>query len=138
MAAVAINKSIPFGAHLLFLALVMILGCEKEDLNPDYPFRVVVKTIGDSTRAANTFVEAFAPIPGAKPYFEGYTNDRGEIRFTYDKEAVLFVRASRGPKIDYQWLGCSEVFLEANEEITKIVYIEPKQGNNSLVGCTFD
>lgn len=137
MAAVVTNRPLVFLA-LLFAISLVYSGCEKEDLDPDYPFKVVVKTQKDSLLAANTFVEAFAPIPDGRPYFEGFTNENGEITFSYGQAAILFVRASRGPKVDYLWLGCGEVYLEANKQVTKVIYIEQKQGNNDLVGCSFD
>jgi hypothetical protein len=140
MAAVAINKSFIFSTLGLLGIWLTFSSCQKEDLNPDYPFKVIVKTYEDSTIAANTFVEAYAPVPNAIPggFFEGYTNEAGAISFTYNKEAIFFVRASRGPKTNYNWLGCGEVYLKANEEVVKTIYIKRKQGNNSLRGCTFN
>ena len=127
-------KKLIFGFGIL--SAVLLWSCENEELNPEYPFTIVVKTLADSTVAQNTFVEVAAPIAGNKVFIEGYTDEDGRISFEYDQTATLSVRASRGKRPDYTWIGCTEVRLIPNQHITKTVYIEPY--DTLLVGCSFD
>ncbi len=119
-----------------FLGIFLIGACDEEALNPEYPFKIVVKTQEDSTRAQNTFVEVLAPINGNTVWLSGYTDEAGEVEFEYDNAATLSVRASRGKRPDYTWIGCTEIRLIPNEQIVKTVYIEPF--DTLLVGCSFD
>lgn len=115
---------------LLALALTFGLwmingGCQKDDLNPNYPFKVVVKTLADSLRVPNVDVTVLAPIPENVVYFKKTTNIEGEVHFEYDRNAILLIRASRGKRPDYEWIGCSEIRLKANETVSQTVYIRP-------------
>jgi len=119
------------------LGLGLIVGaCEFDDLNPDYPFTIVVKTLSDSTRVQNVRVEAAAPVPGNKVWLSGFTNAQGEVNFKYDLAATLSIRASRGERPDYTWIGCTEVRLLPNQQVVKTVYLEPY--DSLLIGCSFD
>jgi hypothetical protein len=118
------------------LSIVALWSCENEELNPEYPFTIVVKTLADSTVAQNTFVEVAAPIAGNTVFIEGYTDEEGRVSFEYDQAATLSVRASRGERPDYTWIGCTEIRLIPNQHITKNVYIEPY--DTLLIGCSFD
>ena len=119
-----------------FLGILVLGACDQDALNPEYPFRVVVKTQEDSTRAQNVYVEILAPINGNTVYINGYTDEAGEVEFEYDKAATLGIRASRGARPDYTWIGCTEIRLIPNKEVIKTVYIEPF--DTLLVGCSFD
>ena len=111
-------------------------ACDRAALNPEYPFRIIVKTQEDSTRVQNVLVEVAAPINGNSVFIEGTSDIDGEVTFEYDKAATLSVRATRGTRPDYTWIGCTEVRLIPNKEVIKTVYIEPY--DTLLVGCSFD
>ena len=122
---------------LPLLGLGLIVGaCEFDDLDPEYPFTIVVKTLSDSTRVQNVLVEAAAPVPGNKVWLSGFTNVEGEVNFNYDLAATLSIRASRGERPDYTWIGCTEVRLLPNQQVVKTVYLEPY--DSLLIGCSFD
>ncbi len=123
-------------AGLFCFSLLFLFSCENEELNPEYPFTIVVRTLSDSTRMQNVFVEVSAPIPGNQVWINGNTNEVGEVDFEYDRAATLSIRASRGERPDYTWIGCTEIRLLPNERVTKTVYIEPY--DTLLVGCSFD
>lgn len=126
MGAVTINKYSALILLVLTVGLWTITGgCQKEDLDPDYPFKVVVKTLADSTRVPNVDVTVLAPIPENIVYFKGSTNENGEVSFEYDRNAILLIRASRGKRPDYSWIGCAEIRLKANETVSQTVYIRP-------------
>lgn len=117
--------------------LAIVLGaCDEAALNPEYPFKIIVKTQEDSTRVQNVLVEVAAPINGNKVWITGTSDQDGEVSFEYDKAATLSVRASRGTRPDYTWIGCTEVRLIPNKEVIKTVYIEPY--DTLLIGCSFD
>lgn len=120
----------------LFLTALGLGACDKAALNPDYPFRIIVKTEADSTRVQNVLVEVAAPINGNQVWLSGSSDENGEVEFEYDKAATLNVRASRGKRPDYTWIGCTEVRLIPNQEVIKTVYIEPY--DTLLIGCSFD
>lgn len=107
-------------------------GCEKQDLNPDYPFTIIVKTFEDSVRVNNIFVEITATIPDNTVEMEGVTNIDGEVSFSHDQDAVFFVRATRG-RDPITWIGCNFVRLEPNTNVRQTVYI--RRWNPELTGC---
>jgi hypothetical protein len=114
----------------LFLALS---SCEKEDLSPEYPFTIVVKTFDDSVRVSNAMVEILAPVQGSKVYFRGYTNENGGVSFKYNQEAIFLVRAIRGPMNDPTYIACAEVRLAPNETVVKTVYLQ--KVDPEIPGC---
>lgn len=116
-------------------ALLLFVQCEKTDLNPDFPFTIVVKTLTDSTRAANAFVEVTTTIPGNEIKIIGSTDVNGEVSFEFDRDAVFLVRASRG-KDPITWIGCNFVRLEPNKRVTQTVYMQPF--DPKLEGCLED
>lgn len=124
---------------LLFLALagiglfVALSSCEKEDLDPEYPFTIVVKTFEDSVRVSNAMVEILAPVQGSKVYFKGYTNENGGVSFKYDQDAIFLIRATRGPLNDPSYIGCAEVRLAPNETVVKTVYLQ--KVDPEIPGC---
>lgn len=113
----------------LFITLTIVLSaCNvKENTQPDYPFTVTIKTLEDSTRVANVFVEILAQtgVGETSQLFKSWTNEKGEASFVYDKEAVLLIRGTRGEKPNYTWIGCDYIFLKANEEARRTVYLRP-------------
>ena len=116
------------------LALILInTSCEKEDLSPNYPFVIQVKTFDDSIRVPNAYVEIFAPVQNSLPYFEAYTNEDGKISDEYDKEAIFLIRATRGHYQDPTHIGCTELRLLPNETVEKTVYI--KEVDPEVPGC---
>ncbi len=118
------------------VALLFLSSCEADkNNNPSFPFTVTIKTLEDSTRVANVFIEILAQPGGGqnKLLFEGFSNERGEARFEYDKEAVLLIRGTRGTRPAYTWIGCDYIFLQANKEATRTVYIRPF--NPEVEGC---
>lgn len=119
----------------LFIGL--FCSCKKEDLNPDYPFTIVVKTLSDSLRVANIRVEILAPVNSGAfvSFFEGWSNEKGEVSFEYDKDAVFSVRATRGVT-PITFIGCTEVRLEPNTQVYKTVYIAPY--DPEAEGCTYN
>lgn len=134
MAAAMINKA-PLGFLLLFISAALVFSsCDREDLNPDYPFKVVVKTHEDSIRVQNVSVEVLAPTNGSEVFLEGRTNEAGEVEFVYDKPAILLVRALRGERPDLEQIGCTEFRLAPNELVTKTVYIKPF--DETVIGCS--
>lgn len=119
---------------VLAVGLILSLGsCNKEELNPEYPFTIQVKTFDDSVRVINAYVEVLAPVRNSVPYFKGYTDENGMVSFKYDKDAIFLVRAFRGPIQDPSYIGCSEVRLQANTTVTKIVYV--KKVDPEIPGC---
>jgi hypothetical protein len=96
----------------VFLALTIISGvafsaCENDELNPEYPFTIIVKTISDSTVVQNVLVEAAAPVPGNKVWLSGNSDTEGKVSLEYDQAATLSIRASRGQRPEYTWIGCT-------------------------------
>lgn len=133
MAAAMINKAPSLFLLVFISALLVLASCEREDLNPDYPFKVVVKTHADSIRVQNVSVEVLAPTNGNVVFLTGTTNEAGEVEFVYDKPAILLVRALRGERPDLEQIGCTEFRLAANEQVTKTVYIKPF--DETVIGC---
>ena len=108
---------------LLFLvfASLVVAGCYRNE-PVEYRVRVQVYT-PDSIRATNVYVEVGADVPGSLAQFKGYTNEIGEINFTYNAEAVLKIRASRGNPLSF--IGCGFVRLKPEEEVLVKVYLQP-------------
>jgi len=119
---------------LLIAPIVLLFSCEKEDLDPEYPFTIVVKTYDDSVAVNNVAVEVFTPVQGNTVEMLGYTNEAGKVSFKYDKDAVLLVRATRGAN-PYTYMGCADVRLEPNEEVVQAVYLEVYDPN--VPGCIY-
>lgn len=113
-------------ALLFSLFIGLLFACKKDEIDPDYPFTIVVKTYEDSIRIANIRVEILAPSnTGAfVEFFQGFTNDRGEVTFEYDKNAVFTARATRGLN-PISHIGCADVRLEPNAMVYKTVFIQP-------------
>ncbi len=114
----------------LFLALG---SCEKENLSPEYPFTIIVKTFEDSVSVSNALVEILAPVQGSKVYFSGYTNENGRVGFKYNQDAVFLIRATRGPQKDPSYIGCTEVRLAPDETVVKTVYLQ--KVDPEIPGC---
>jgi hypothetical protein len=122
------------GLGFLAAVLSFSLSCEKEDLYPEYPFTITVKTLADSIPTQNTYVEILATRGATfSTFFEGYTDENGDVSFTYEKDAVFTVRATRG-KNPYTYIGCTEVRLMPNEHVYKNVYLIPY--DDEVRGCT--
>ncbi len=121
----------------LLCSVALLLSCGKEDLNPDYPFTIVVKTLEDSTRVSNIQVGIYAPSDDGsfKKFFEGWTDERGEVSFEYDMNAVFTARATRGAEPTISHIGCADVRLEPNQQVFKNVYIRPY--DNQAGGCDY-
>lgn len=117
------------------LVVFTITNCDKDDLNPDFPFTIVVKTLEDSTRATNVFVEILTTLPDNQIDIEGVTDENGEVDFSFDRDAVLQVRATRG-KNPISWIGCNFVRLEPNKRVVQTVFI--KEFDPKLSGCLED
>ena len=114
---------------LLFATILLTTSCTTEA--PEYPF--AIRVINDDGRAlANVFVTATADVPNALPDFRGITDENGYVRFTYEYEAVLKVRAVRGSNPP-SWMGCNFVKLEANKEVEISIVIIPFDPNQP--GC---
>lgn len=110
--------------HILFLALAIALafsGCRKE--SPSYAFTVKVVT-EDGIALPNVAVEASADVPDALPDFSGLTDEDGMVRFQYEYEAVLKIRATRGTNPP-TWMGCNFVKLQPNDDVEVIVVLLP-------------
>lgn len=119
---------------LLIVSTVLVFSCEKEDLNPEYPFTIVVKTYDDSISVANVNVEVFTPVQGNTVEMLGVTDENGEVSFKYDQDAVLLVRATRGAN-PFAYMGCADVRLEPNEAVVQNVYLEVYDPN--VPGCVY-
>ncbi|WP_417590612.1 hypothetical protein [Owenweeksia hongkongensis] len=119
---------------LIILSLALIFSCKKEDLDPEYPFTIVVKTYDDSISVANVNVEVFTPVQGNTVDMLGVTDQNGKVSFTYDQDAVLLVRATRGAN-PFAYMGCADIRLEPNERVTKTVYLEVYDPN--VPGCVY-
>lgn len=120
---------------LALMVLLSITNCEKDDLNPEYPFTIVVKTMKDSVRATNVFVEILTTLPDNKIDMIGATDQNGEVSFSYDRDAVLQIRATRG-RNPITWIGCNFVRLEPNKRVFQTVYV--KEFDPKLSGCLED
>jgi hypothetical protein len=77
-------------------------------------------------------VEASADVPNTLADFTGKTDQNGEISFSYEYEAVLKVRATRGSNPP-SWMGCNFVKLEANSNVVVNVIVQPY--DPSQPGC---
>ncbi|WP_417609856.1 hypothetical protein [Owenweeksia hongkongensis] len=119
---------------LIILSLALIFSCKKEDLDPEYPFTIMVKTYDDSISVANVNVEVFTPVQGNTVDMLGVTDQNGKVSFTYDQDAVLLVRATRGAN-PFAYMGCADIRLEPNERVTKTVYLEVYDPN--VPGCVY-
>ncbi|AEV33320.1 hypothetical protein Oweho_2349 [Owenweeksia hongkongensis DSM 17368] len=119
---------------LIILSLALIFSCKKEDLDPEYPFTIVVKTYDDSISVANVNVEVFTPVQGNTVDMLGITDQNGKVSFTYDQNAVLLIRATRGAN-PFAYMGCADIRLEPNERVTKTVYLEVYDPN--VPGCVY-
>jgi hypothetical protein len=106
---------------LIVPALLMVAGCYRNE-PVDYKMRIEVYS-ADSVRASNVFVEVGADIPNSQAQFSGLTDEDGVVRFTYNAEAVLQIRATRGNPISF--IGCGFIRLKANEEVVFRVYLQP-------------
>lgn len=113
--------------------ILSFISCEKEDLSPEYPFSIEVRTFDDSVRVINALVEVLAPVQNSVPYFQGYTDENGQVGFKYDREAIFLIRAFRGPAQDPSFIGCTEIRLEPNTAVMKTVYI--KKVDPEFPGC---
>ncbi|MGB0176363.1 MAG: hypothetical protein ACPF9D_04300 [Owenweeksia sp.] len=123
------------------VVLIMTIGffaCKKVDQNPDYTFTITVRTLEDSTLIQNSRVEAYVPpTVGSKIAFIGYSDEKGQITFNYDKDAVFQVRATRGSSAAGStpvFIGCTYVKLEPNQHVYQTVYIRPY--DPEAPGCT--
>lgn len=119
---------------LVLLSSLFSVGCNKADLDPDFPFTVQVRSLEDSIPLANVYVEAFAPNPESEVYFKGFTDQNGNISFEHNAKAILVARATRGEAPDYSWIGCNEVRLFANRQIKVKVYLKPAE--EQVIGCS--
>lgn len=117
---------------LSILAIVSLFACKRENLDPDYPFTIIVKTYNDSIAVNNVLVEVTTPVQKNVVEMQGYTDEDGKVRFEYDLEAVLLVRAIRGNPITY--MGCADVRLEPDKNVIKYIYLETFDPNE---GCTY-
>ena len=130
-------KKVP-RAIVLLTFVVGIFSCKKIDQDPDYTFTITVRTLEDSTLIQNSKVEAYVPpTVGSKVAFIGYSDERGQITFTYDKDAVFQVRATRGSSASGStpvYIGCTYVKLEPNQNVHQTVYIRPY--DPEAPGCT--
>lgn len=114
--------------------LILIFACKKENLDPEYPFTIVVETYDDSVAVNNVKVEVSAPVQGNTVALIGYTNEAGKVSFKYDLDAVLFVRATRGSN-PITYMGCTDIRLEPDQNVTKHIYLE--QYDPALPGCIY-
>lgn len=102
-------------------ALALTAGCYRNE-PVDYKMRIEVYS-ADSVRASNVVVEVGADVPNSEARFTGITDENGVVRFTYNAEAVLQIRATRGNPISH--IGCGFIRLKANEEVVFRVYLQP-------------
>lgn len=125
-----------FGLLVFLVSILLGTSCKK-DLDPDFPFTIVVKTLADSLRTPNVQVVVSVDVPGNLVFLSGVSGNNGEIDFEYDMEAILDVKATRGqnndPNQTPSWIGCTNVRLQPNERVYKTVYIQPF--NPSIGGC---
>lgn len=119
---------------LLVVSIALVFSCKKEDLDPEYPFTIVVKTYDDSVAVNNVAVEVFTPVQGNTVEMLGYTNEEGKVSFKYDQDAVLLVRATRGAN-PYSFMGCADIRLEPNKRVIQNVYLEVYDPN--VPGCVY-
>jgi len=115
------------------LTIGLAFSCEKENLNPEYPFTIVVRDFEDSIPAQNILVEVIAINETGKPqvYFSDRSSESGRVSFTYDRNANFIVQASRGDP--YTFLGCTTIQLQPDEEVFKTVYLKPY--DPEIKGC---
>ena len=120
---------------LLGLSALILFSCNKEDeLHPEFPFTVVVKTLDDSVAVNNVKVEVFTPVQNNSVEMVGYTDAYGRVSFEYDLEAVLLVQATRGEN-PISYIGCADVRLEPNKEVVQNIYLEVYDPN--VPGCVY-
>ncbi len=115
------------------LGLLLALSCQKEDLHPDYPFTIQVQTLDDSIPQQNVQVEVLASSNnGFKLFFKDYTDEQGQVSFEYDANANFTIRAIKGDD-PIRFIGCTEVKLQPNENVFKVVYLRPY--DQEVQGC---
>jgi hypothetical protein len=105
---------------LLLPVIALTAGCYRNE-PIDYKMRIEVYS-ADSIRAANVLVEVGADVPNSEAQFSGVTDEEGVVRFTYNAEAVLQIRAIRGNPISQ--IGCGFIRLKANEEVVYRIYLQ--------------
>lgn len=117
---------------ILLLIFVAAFSCKKNQ--PDYPFTINVKTLEDTVSVANIHVEILARDGGGfKTFFDGYTDENGQVNFDYDQEAIFTIRATRGNP--YTYIGCADIRLMPDQRVTKDVYIAPY--DSEAQGCFY-
>lgn len=134
MAVKTISKVSGYLMGLVLLSSLFSVSCNKADLDPDFPFTVQVLSIEDSIPLPNVNVEIFAPNPESKVFFEGFTNQNGNISFEHNAKAILVARATRGEAPNFSWIGCNEVRLFPNRQVNVKVYLEPAE--DQVIGCS--
>jgi hypothetical protein len=118
-----------FATVSFLFALLFLSSCQKEVSN-EFPF--VVKIVNsDGIPLSNISVRATADVPNAIPNFTGQTDVEGEVRFEYDRLAVLKIQATRGNPVT--WIGCAFVRLEEGREVQKTLVLQPF--DPSVGGC---
>ena len=97
---------------LVIASTIFLFSCENEELNPKYPFTIIVKTQSDSLRVQNVLVEVAAPVPGNQVWLKGATNTEGEIDF----EPLLQILLENG----YRGLALVELSRDAHRAPTLV------------------
>lgn len=105
----------------LILSALLLSSCQKETSN-EFPFLVKIVN-SDGIPLSNISVRATADVPNAIPNFTGQTNVEGEVRFEYDRLAVLKIQATRGNPVT--WIGCAFIRLEEGKEVQKTLVLQP-------------
>lgn len=134
MAVKIISRIAGYVLGAVLLGSFFLGGCNKADLDPDFPFTIQVRSIEDSIPLPNVNVEVFAPTPGSNVFFQGSTDQKGNISFEHNAKSVLVVRATRGERPNFSWIGCNEVRLFPNRQVNVTVYLEP--ADEEVVGCS--
>lgn len=119
---------------LSIAAVIALFACKRENLDPDYPFTIIVETYNDSIPVNNVRVEVSTPVVDNVVEMVGYTDEKGRVSFEYDLEAVLLVRAIRGNN-PIRYMGCADIRLEPDKNVTKHVYLE--EFDPSVPGCQY-
>lgn len=114
-------KKILFITAIAALLAALSYSCKVED--PEYPFRIRVID-AQNQPVDSAFVIVRPNVDRSEVLFENYTNRAGEVRFTYDREAIFIVQATIGD-FNGMRIGCNYIRLQEEGEAFVEVRLEP-------------
>jgi hypothetical protein len=108
--------SILLNFSLLLAFVFASSGCAKEET--DYVLDLIVTTDDGDVRVSNAFVRVYAPVSNSFIDYYSFTNEVGELEYTFDNKVVLEIKSTKG-----SFKGCT--FVEVEQGINT-VYLDLK------------